>query len=169
MAAYGNTQTGGPNRPVVKSPDGLEITAGPGYGNTDNPSIPGGSITTVGAGTLTNAAIEGQLIYRTGPTGAYTDTFDTAANLDAGIGAAMQPGDHYVIWYSNQVAFAATIAGAAGVTLSSTKTSIAASALGCLVLQKVSNAVLTTPMTYNSSGQPAPTFSSNGVYKLYVL
>jgi|SRR5579863_1287470 len=166
---YGVTTPTGITRPVIKDPGGLELVGGAGYGNTDNPGLAAGAITTVGAGTITNAKIDGQLIYRTGPTAGYIDTFDTAANLDAGVGNNMQPGDCMVIWYSNQVAFTATIAGAAGVTLASTKTTIAASALGCLVLQKVTNAVLNTPPSYNTSGQYAPTYASNGTYNLYVL
>ena len=40
-------------------------------------------ITTAGAGTLTAAAMVGGLIPRTGPTAGFTDTTDTAANIDA--------------------------------------------------------------------------------------
>lgn len=166
---YGDGVVVGKANPFVKGPDGMILAAGPGFGNTDNPSLVNGAITTVGNGSILAGNLPGNLIYRTGPTAGYTDTFDTAANLDAGIGGGMNPGDNLVIWYSNQVAFAATIAGATGVTLSSTKTTIAASALGCLVLSKVSNAVLNTPPAFNSQGQPAPTFASAGVYKLYVL
>ena len=163
----GNTTTGGQMRPVIKDPSGLELIGGAGYGNTDNPGLLNGALTTVGAGTILNKLLDGNMVYRTGPTGAYTDTFDTAVNLDAGIGNGMSPGDAMVIWYSNQVAFVATIAGSAGVTLSSSKSTIAASALGCLILYKVSDAVQTT--TYNSSGQPVPNTTTAGVYKLYVL
>jgi hypothetical protein len=160
---------GGFIRALAKDPSGLELTAGPGFGNTDNPGLNSGKLTTVGAGTLLNVVIDGQLVYRTGPTAAYTDTFDTAVNLDAGIGGSMGPGDCAVIWYSNQVAYAATIAGATGVTLSSAKSTIAASALGCLVLQKVTNAVYPYPPTYGSNGQQTPSPTSNGTYNLYVL
>lgn len=158
---------GGMMRPILKDPSGMELLGGPGYGNTDNPGLDSGSLSTVGAGTITNKIIDGGLIYRTGPTAAYTDTFDTAANLDAGVGNGMSPGDCMVIWYSNQVAFAATIAGASGVTLTSTKTSIAASALGCLILKKLTNAVQTA--SYGSNGQPTPNTTTPGTYALYVL
>lgn len=164
----GNAATSsGQMRPILKDPTGLEVLGGPGYGNSDNPGIANGAITTVGAGTLTNQKIDGGIIYRTGPTAGYTDTFDTAANLDAGVGGGMSPNDSLVIWYSNQVAFAATIAGASGVTLASAKSTIAASALGCLVLQKVKDAVQT--VTYNSQGQPVANTTTPGVYNLYVL
>jgi hypothetical protein len=164
---YGVGQQSGLVRALIKDPSGSILPAAGGYGNTDNPGIT--ALATVGAGTLTNAVVDGQFVYRTGPTAGFTDTFDTAANLDAGIGGGMNPGDNMVIWYSNQVAFAATIAGATGVTLSSAKTSIAASALGMLVLQKVTNAVLNLPIGVNSSGQQIPTYSANGTYKLYVM
>lgn len=163
----GNGTVSGMMRPLLKDPSGMELLGTSGYGNTDNPGLANGALATVGAGTLLNKLIDGQLIYRTGPTAAYTDTFDTAANLDAGVGNGMSPGDCMVIWYSNQVAFAATIAGAAGVTLASTKTTIAASALGCLILQKVTNAAQT--VQYDSKGQPTPNTSAAGTYNLYVL
>lgn len=166
---YGDGVVLGNAKPMIKKADGLQIVGAGGYGNTDNPSLVNGAIATVGAGSILAGNLPGNLIYRTGPTAAFIDTFDTAANLDAGIGGGMDPGDAFQIWYSNQVAFAATIAGNTGVTLSSTKTSIAASALGCLVLLKVANAVLNTPPAFNSQGQPAPTFASAGVYKLFVL
>lgn len=164
---YGIGSSSGMMRPILKGADGMEIIGGPGYGTSDNLGLDNGKLTTAGAGTITNQIIDGQIVYRTGPAGAYIDTFDTAANLDAGIGQGMNPGDALTIWYSNQVAFVATIAGAAGVTLRSTKTSIAASALGCLVLVKRTNAV--PSYAYNSNGQQSGTFTSNGTYDLYVL
>lgn len=163
----GNNTSGGMMRPILKDPSGQELLGGAGYGNTDNPGILNGAIATVGNGSLTNQKIDGQMIYRTGPTAGYTDTFDTAANLDAGVGNGMNPGDAMVIWFSNQVAFAATIAGNTGVTLTSTKTTIAASALGCLLLYKLTNAAQT--VQYNSNGQPIPNTSASGTYALYVL
>jgi hypothetical protein len=166
---YGVTTPTGIFRPLLKDPSGLELQGFAGYGNTDNPGLINGKLGTVGAGSLTNQIIDGQMVYRTGPTAAFTDTFDTAADLDAGVGQSMSPGDCCVIWYSNQVAYVATIAGNTGVTLASAKSTIAASALGCLVLQKVTNAVLNTPPSYNSQGQYAPTYSANGTYNLYVL
>lgn len=167
--AYGVGQQSGMMRPVLKDPSGLELLGQAGYGNSDNPGIIAGSLATVGAGTLLNNLVDGQFIYRTGPTAGFTDTFDTAVNLDAGVGNGMNPGDAMVIWYSNQVAFAATIAGAAGVTLASAKSSIAASALGMLVLYKLKNAVPNTPLAYNSQGQLVLTYASAGVYSLYVM
>ena len=73
-------------------------------------------ITTAGAGTLTAAAMVGGLLPRTGPTGAVTDTTDTAANIDAALGAP-PVGIGFDFEYANGVAFAATLAGGSGVTI----------------------------------------------------
>jgi len=156
----------GINRPIIKDSTGLQITAPQGYGNTDNVGLMGGSLATVGAGTLTNAILENQIVYRTGPTGAYTDTIDTVANIDAGLGKGMDPGDCLTVEYSNQVAFIATIAGVTGITLASTKTTVPASSYGRLVLQKISSAVYSTSFV---NGVATLTVTTAGVYKLYVL
>lgn len=158
----------GMNRPLIKDSTGLGLVAPQGYGNTDNPGLQGGKLATVGAGTLLNALIDGQFIYRTGPTAAYTDTFDTAVNLDAGVGMGMDPGDNLVIEFSNQVAFVATIAGAAGVTMTSTKTTIPASSYGRLILQKLTSAVYGFSINA-TSGATSKSIVSNGTYALYVL
>lgn len=74
-------------------------------------------ITTVGAGTLTAAAIAGGVINRSGPTAAYTDTTDTAANIIAALPNA-QLGQSWEATIVNTTGFAETIAGGTGVTLS---------------------------------------------------
>lgn len=74
------------------------------------------AITTVGAGTLTAASIFGALITRSGPTGAYTDTTDTAAAIIALLGGDAV-GTDFVLTVRNTVAFPATIAAGTGVTL----------------------------------------------------
>jgi hypothetical protein len=74
------------------------------------------NLTTIGAGTLLAAYLLTGLLLRTGPTGAYADTIDTGANLDAAFPNA-QVGDSITLMYSNSVAFASTITAAAGVTL----------------------------------------------------
>jgi hypothetical protein len=74
------------------------------------------AITTVGAGTLTTAALLGGDILRSGPTGAFTDTTDTAALIQAAwVGSV---GSSFQFVYKNTTAFAATMAGGSGVTLS---------------------------------------------------
>lgn len=75
------------------------------------------AISTAGAGTLTAAGLVGGLITRTGPTAAYTDTTDTAANIIAAIPGA-EVGTAFEVWIKNTVAFNETLAGGASVTLS---------------------------------------------------
>ena len=76
-----------------------------------------GTLTTVGAGTLTAALLLGGLVLRSGPTAAFTDTTDTAALIQAAWTGGGQ-GSSFVCTYQNASAFAGTIAGGTGVTLS---------------------------------------------------
>lgn len=84
-----------------------------GLGNVANTNI-----TTVGAGTLTAAALEGGLITRSGSTAAYTDTTATAAEILAAIGDDTPVGTSWLVWIKNTVAFPETLAGGTDVTLS---------------------------------------------------
>lgn len=77
------------------------------------------AITTVGNGTLTAAGLLGGLITRTGPTSAYTDTTDTAANIVTAIGS-FNSGATFNIIIKNGTAFAQTLAAGTGVTLPTT-------------------------------------------------
>lgn len=154
-------------RVLAKRPDGMVQPVGPGDGILEYTDPQTSALVTVGAGVLSSSLLASGMIYRTGPTAGYTDTVDTVANLDAGVGAQMSPGDCIGVNYSNQVAFAATIAGGTGITLSSTKTTIAASSFGQLILKKIANAVVSNG--YNASGQPTVTVTTPGVYQLYVL
>lgn len=74
------------------------------------------SITTVGDGVLTAAAIIGGGISRSGPTAAYTDTTDTAVAIVAAITAAFV-GQSFYVNIKNLTAFAETLAAGSGVTL----------------------------------------------------
>lgn len=74
------------------------------------------AISTAGNGTLTAAAIVGGLIMRTGPTGAYTDTTDTATAILAAIDNP-SVGTSWEFTHVNGVAQACTLAAGAGVTL----------------------------------------------------
>lgn len=123
-------------REMHKSAGGLETMKAAGSGICAAVDPTQGALATVGAGTLTAQVMAGDLVYRTGPTAGYTDTTDTAANIELSFGAAMDIGDTKLIAYSNQVAFAATIAGGTGVTLTSTKATIAASAQSFILLKK---------------------------------
>lgn len=90
------------------------------------------AIATVGNGTLTAAALVGGIVTRSGPTAAYTDTTDTAANIIAAL-ANPEVGASFEINIKNTVAFAQTIAAGAGVTLAGT-TDVAASSVRKYVL-----------------------------------
>src|SRR3990167_8474816 len=74
------------------------------------------AITTVGAGTLTAAGIVGGLIMRTGPTGAYNDTTDTAAAIIALLDNPAV-GDSWEFTIVNGVAYAGTMVAGDSVTL----------------------------------------------------
>lgn len=65
--------------------------------------------------TISAAAISSGLINRTGPTGAFTDTTDTAA----AIAALNVPGGSFYVDIKNATAFQQTLQGGAGVTFSS--------------------------------------------------
>jgi hypothetical protein len=73
------------------------------------------AITTVGAGTLTAAALVGGQIGRTGPTSAYTDTTDTAAAIVTALGGFVA-GQTFVTTIKNATAFTQTLAGGTGVS-----------------------------------------------------
>lgn len=75
-----------------------------------------GSLATVGAGTLTGALIANQLLTRTGPTAAFTDTTATAAQIVAAVPGAVV-GQAFWLTYINTTAFVGTIAAGSGVTL----------------------------------------------------
>lgn len=75
------------------------------------------AITTVGAGTLTAAAIVTRLITRSGSVAAFTDTTDTAAAIVAALPNAFI-GQSFQIEIINNTNFAETVAAGTGVTLS---------------------------------------------------
>lgn len=86
--------------------------------NSNAPSLlTNTAITTAGAGTLTASALAGGIIVRSGPTGAYTDTTDTAALI---LAALSDPavGETFEVTIKNTTAFNETVAGGSGVTIS---------------------------------------------------
>lgn len=85
-------------------------------GNGLTPDILNTAITTVGAGTLTAAALLGGLITRTGPVAAYTDTTATAAQIVTAIGS-FNLGATFFTTIKNATSFTQTLSGGAGVTL----------------------------------------------------
>lgn len=114
------------------------------------------AITTVGAGTLTAAAMLSGLIVRSGPTGAFTDTSDTGANIDTALAQAAVVGWSGTFTYKNTTAFAATIAGGTGVTLSG-RTVVAPQSVGSFVLTR------TGVGTYTLFGTDVVAQTINGV------
>lgn len=97
----------------------------------------GGTIVTVGAGTLSGAAIATGLIIRSGSVAGYIDTLDTATNvlnalLGNASGADLVVGNTFRLRIINTVAFLETLAAGVGFTLDTTSvpnavTTIAAS------------------------------------------
>lgn len=95
-------------------------------------SYSAGANATVGAATLTGAQLVTGIIARTGSTGAYTDTTDTAANIIAalagnGYAAETLQGSSFRCRILNTVAFIETLAAGTGVILGSGVTANAAS------------------------------------------
>lgn len=74
------------------------------------------SITTVGAGVLTAAALVGGQIARTGPVGAYTDTTATAAAIVTALGGFVA-GQTFNVNLKNGTQYPQTLAAGTGVTL----------------------------------------------------
>jgi hypothetical protein len=116
----------------------------------------GTSLATVGAGTLSAAILVTNFITRTGPTGAYTDTTDTAANIIAALGgnSGVSAGDSYRFKFINTVAFAMTLAGGTGVTLVGGNTGVNASSVK-EYLVRITNATPTATVVGNIDGTTA--------------
>lgn len=84
-------------------------------------------LATAGAGTITAAILATGFCIRTGPTGAYTDTTDTATAIIAAM-PGVSAGDTFRFRHVNTVAYAMTLAAGTGVTLGTAPaTTIAAS------------------------------------------
>lgn len=124
-----------PLRMMVQSSPDLPRPAvsgdGPLLNLTDTP------LTTAGNGTILAALMASGLILRTGPGGAYADTLDTGANIDAAY-PNLSVGDTIDFWLCNSVAFANTITAAAGITLKTAagNNAIAASTSKLIHLEK---------------------------------
>lgn len=110
---------------LVRSSDGAMSEQ-----NVNTLIIGGGAksaLATVGAGTITAAMLLSGLLMRTGPTGAYVDTTDTAAQILAAMGKPAV-GDSFDFTLVNGVAFANTFTAGVGVTLAGV-TAVAASTI----------------------------------------
>lgn len=111
------------------------------------------ALSTVGAGTLTAAAITGGLITRSGSTSAFTDTSDTAANIIAALPNA-QVGQSFPLEITNTTAFPETIAGGAGVTVSGLAGPIPANSTAKFLVTYTGAAAVSMQMTglyYNAA------------------
>lgn len=95
----------------------VENSGGGGGGGFGIGGAANTNITTVGAGTLTAASLIGGVITRSGPTASYTDTTATAAQLAAAV-PEFTAGMSWTVVIKNTVAFAETLTGGTGVTLS---------------------------------------------------
>lgn len=78
-------------------------------------------VTTVGAGTLLAAGMASGIIERSGPTGVYNETLDTADNLMAAI-PTLSVGDSFEFLFRNTVNFVATLVVAEGAELLGSQT-----------------------------------------------
>jgi len=97
-------------------------------------NILAGGIATVGNGTWNGAAISTGIINRTGPTGAFTDTTDTAQNIinallcgSGQISPDCVPGTSFRLLVKNTVGYALTWAAGTGVVTGTGTLNIAAS------------------------------------------
>jgi hypothetical protein len=140
------------------------------------------SITTAGAGTLTAAAIVGGIIARSGPTGAFTDTTDTAAAIIAARTGALV-GSSWGIDIENTTAFTETLAAGTGVTLAGLTVIPAGSTLTALVQYTAAGAITITgyliaaitgipPVQYSALNATAGTLGAGvitGAENVYVL
>lgn len=98
------------------------------------------TLTTVGAGTILGNQLISGIINRTGPTGAFTDTTDSAQNIinsilsnvylatGANTPLGVPVGTTFRVSYINSVAFAMTLAAGSGVTLGA-NTNVSASSV----------------------------------------
>lgn len=95
--------------------------------------------TTAATGTVLAATIAGGYLSRSGPTGNFTDTTDTAANIITALPGNVAVNTSWQFWYVNTTAFQATISAATGVTLAGLATPVPANSTA-MFLCKVTSA-----------------------------
>lgn len=120
------------------------------------------TISTVGAGVITAAGIDGQFVSRAGAQTSqpFTDTTDTANNIVAGLtGAAV--GDAFLFTYQNLTNAVATISGGSGVTVS-VITSIPPNAYATYLTTYVSTSTITMAGVYQGYYAHSGTFTVAG-------
>lgn len=114
-----------------------------------------GLLTTVGAGTLTAALLLGQNITRSGPTGAFADTFDTTALILAALSGTVSGfgGAAWYVSYVNTTAYVATLTAPAGgsFTLNGQSAAIPANSVAELLIVVTAAGVVTVTVLYRNS------------------
>jgi hypothetical protein len=84
------------------------------------------SVSNTAGATLTGANLMAGFVIRTGPSAAFTDTTDTAANILAALTPEItntpEYGQTFLLFYANLSAYQATIAAGSNVTLTGTPT-----------------------------------------------
>lgn len=118
-----------------------------------------GQLATVGNGVITAALMTGGTITRTGPVGAFADTFDTAANLVAALAGNVPGygGNTFQLRYNNTTAFVGTLTAPAGgnFTLASAYTAataaIPATSGALLLVQVAASGAVTITVLYRFS------------------
>lgn len=100
------------------------------------------AVATIGAGTLTAAALLGGIITRTGSIAAYSDTTSNGTLLDSALAGDAINGFSRVIQIKNNVAFAETIVGGVGVTVSG-RTVVPGNSVGTFLLTRTGTATYT--------------------------
>ena len=116
------------------------------------------AVTTVGNGTLPAAALLAGFITRSGPTGAFTDTTDTAANIIAALlgmqNVAVAGGVAFTCRYINTTSYVATLAGGTGVTLTANTgatLAIPANSVATILFQTVAGGTVTGLVLYRGA------------------
>lgn len=100
------------------------------------------ALATIGAGTLTAAALLGGVITRTGSIAAYSDTTSNGTLLDSALATNAITGFSRVVQIKNNVAFAETIVGGVGVTVSG-RTVVPGNSVGTFLLTRTGTATYT--------------------------
>jgi hypothetical protein len=125
------------------------------------------TISTVGDGVLTAAAIKGGVIVRNGSVAAFTDTTATAAAIIAALGSDAVVGSSFYLIVKNITAFTETLAAGAGVTLNGNKNVIPGNSVGFYLVTYTSATAVTIFGLFvgalsNNSAQVITTLSTVG-------
>ena len=112
-----------------------------------------GALTTVGSGTLTASLLLGSNINRSGPTGAFADTFDTVANIQAALNQSASGfgGAAWRVLYVNTTAYVATLTAPAGLTLNGASAAIPAASSAWLLVSVTTGGAVTVTVLYRVS------------------